>query len=204
MPDLVPHSQPPPRRLLPWRRRHNPLRRPTDRLESCLALTVALAVLVAAPAAMLLTASVAHRTYERTAHRQAEERHHVPATLLQASLRHPEPGSDEAGHTRYPTRVRYTAPAGRTRTATADVPGGLPSGATVDLWCDESGSLTAPPMRPDEIRNRTAGWSLTAGVVTVLTGFLAFTVARRRLERRNLASWGEDWATWGPRWTLPR
>lgn len=204
MPDLIPRSQPPPR--LPWNRRHrhNPLRRRTDRLETRVVLAVTLAVLVAAPAAMLLAASFTHRAFERTAHQQSQERERVPATLLDDSPRHPEPGSDEARHTRYPTRVRYPTPAGEPRTATAEVPGGLPSGSTVTVWTDRSGSLTEPPMRADEIRNRTLGWTLTAGLATALAGFLVLTAARGRLERRNLASWDEEWATVGPVWTLPR
>ncbi|GEB50087.1 MULTISPECIES: hypothetical protein [Streptomyces] len=204
MPDLIPHSQPPPRfPLLWWRHRHSPLLRPTDRLRAALGLVTAAAVLLTAPALALWTASVAQHRFQQTAHQQARDLHRVAATLLEGSPHHPEPGSDEARHTRYPARVRWTDATGRTRTGTADVPGGLPAGATVDLWTDDTGALTAPPMQPGEIRNRALGWSLGAAVATVLTGFLAYTVGCRRLDRRNLASWDEQWTAVGPRWSSP-
>ncbi|MFH8976669.1 hypothetical protein [Streptomyces sp. NPDC017890] len=205
----IPPAQPPPAapdpgrqpRPLLWRWRRNPLRRRTDRLQAWAALGILLAVLVAAPAAMFAVGDTAHRHYRGTAEHEAQTRDHRPAVLVHDAPRHPEPGSDEAKKTRYPVKVRFTGPDGRTRTGKTDVEPGLPADSTVLVWVDRAEKITGPPLTAQQIHSRTMGWALLAFLGVALTGLAAHGVTGLLLRRRNLAGWDAAWAATAPRWT---
>ncbi|MFZ3554236.1 hypothetical protein [Streptomyces sp. BH055] len=188
-------------RLLLWQWRRSPLRRPSDRLHAWITLTLALAVLVTAPAAMFAAGSSAQRHYQSTAQHEAFTRTQRPATLTRDAPRHPEPGSDEAKEARYPVPVRYTDAHGRTRTGKAEVAPSLPAGRTVLIWTDAEGGLTRPPLSTDQVHNHTMGWALLAFFAVPLTGLAAHAVAGRLIHRHNLAQWDAAWARTAPHWT---
>ncbi|MFE2046785.1 hypothetical protein ACFXAZ_38900 [Streptomyces sp. NPDC059477] len=205
----IPPAQPPPAdqpcppvRPVPfWRWRRNPLRRRTDRLEARIALALALLVPLLAGAALFLAGDTAQRHYRATAEREEHTRRHITAVLVHDTPGHPEPGSDEARHSRYPAEVRFTAPSGGVRTGTTDVLPGLPADSPVRVWVTTDGTLTEPPMTADEIRSRTAGWALLAFLAVALAGYAVHVVVARALRRRNLAAWDARWAETAPRWT---
>ncbi|WP_432077012.1 Rv1733c family protein, partial [Streptomyces wuyuanensis] len=203
MTSSIPQAQPPPEspRLRLWRWRRNPLLRPVDRLQGWIGLCLLAAVAAAAPAAMCAAGETAHRHYERIAQHQARVRHHIPAVLVHDVPRHPEPGSAEARETLYPAEVRFTDPAGHTRTAETAVAPGLSANSTVPIWADADGTPTDPPLDADRIRSHSVGWAALAGIAVVASGAAAYRLAGVVLLRRNLEAWGRAWADTGPRWT---
>lgn len=204
MTEQIPQAQPPPalrtKRL--WRLRHSPLRRRIDRVRTWAGVAVTAAVLITAPAAMLLAGRTTEHSLRDTAHDQAQSRHRSTAALLYDTPHHLEPGSDEAKHTRYMAKVRFTDADGRTRTGDAEVPPGLPAGATVTVWSNEHGDLTDPPMTDGQIRSRALGWAATAGITVALAGAAVHAAIGLVLKRRSLAGWDKAWADTAPRWTV--
>ncbi|MEU1268385.1 hypothetical protein [Streptomyces sp. NPDC005799] len=150
---------------------------------------------------MLLARDTAHRHYTRTAQHQAGTRHQTTAVLLEDTRRHPEPGSAEARKTLYPAKVRFTDRSGHSHTAKTDVQPALPKGATVRVWADTDGKITDPPLSPDQIRSRAAGWAVSAALGVRAGAAAAYGVAGRIIHRHNLAAWDTAWADTAPRWT---
>ncbi|MFE9169147.1 hypothetical protein ACFYNZ_06405 [Streptomyces kebangsaanensis] len=187
-----------------WRLRRNPLRRRTDLLQAWVGLGLLLAVLAAVPAAVFLAGDAAFRHYARTAEHQERTRWQTTAVLVHDSPRHPEPGSEEAKRTRYPVRVRFTDPGGRTRTAQADVHPGLSAGSSVDVWADTEGRITEPPMTDDQIRSRSMGWAIIAALAVCAAGAAVYGLTALMLRRRNLSAWAAAWSRTAPRWTTFR
>lgn len=178
-----------------------PLRRPTDLVQACIGLALTLAVLAATPLAMVLVGTTVHRSLQQTADEQAQSRHRTTAVLLHDAPRHPEPGSQEDRHTRYPVKVRFTDPTGHPKTATADVRPGLPAKSTVQVWTTDTGKITDPPWTAKQIRSRTLGAAGAAGAGVLIAGALTYAAASRALDRRRLADWDKAWAQTAPRWT---
>ncbi|MEU1464862.1 hypothetical protein ABZ467_30020 [Streptomyces sp. NPDC005727] len=202
---VPPPAQPPPGdlpRVTPWRLRGNPLRRRSDLLQAWLGIGLLAAVLAAAPVVALLAGDAARRHYARTAQHQAETRRPTTAVLLRDVPRHPEPGSAEAGRTRYPARVSVDGPDGRSRTVRTEVEPGLRAGSTVRVWADQNGEITGAPLTAEEIRSRVMGWAICAVLATVGTGAAAYGTAALAVRRHNLAAWDAAWARTAPRWTL--
>ncbi|SDK62333.1 Rv1733c family protein [Streptomyces indicus] len=175
--------------------------RRSDQVQAWIGSALVLAALAATPPAVFLAGGAAHDHYTRTAQSRAAGGRHTSALLLEDARRHPEPGSAEAGHVRYPAGVRFTDPQGRTRTATAEVPPGLSRGSTVRVWTTADGRITDEPLDPDEIRSRALGWAIIAALAVPLTAAAAYGIAHRVIRRRNLAAWDRAWAETAPRWT---
>jgi hypothetical protein len=194
-----PPQDPSPVRL--WRLRRNPLRRRSDLIQAWIGLALALAIPAATLGAVLLAGDTAHRHYTRTAQHQAATRHQTTAVLLEATRRHPEPGSAEARKTLYPAEVRFTDHNGHRRTAKTDVRPALPKGATLRVWVGADGTITDPPLSPDQIRSRAAGWAVVAALGVPATAAAVYGVAGRVIHRHNLVAWDTAWAETAPRWT---
>ncbi|AXK37144.1 hypothetical protein DVA86_07030 [Streptomyces armeniacus] len=207
MPEPPPESAPAPSAAVPpgpvrlWRWRRNPLRRPSDLLQAWLGLALTAAVLAAVPLTAVLTYGAVHRVLHDDATQEARAKHRTTAEVLDDVPQHPEPDSQEAAHTRYPARVRFTAPDASTRTGSADVRPGLPAGSTVRVWTDDRGDLTGAPPSAEEIRNRALGWSLAASAVVAVAGAAAYGIAGRVLDRHRMAAWEHDWSETATRWT---
>jgi hypothetical protein len=202
MPARLPPQSPPSElpRLMFWRLRRNPLRRRSDLAQAWIGIGLLLAALVATPPAMFLVGDTAHGHYSRTAQHQAATRHHTTATLVETAPRHPEPGSDEARETRYPTKVRFADPLGREHIAKAEVEPALPEGSTIRVWADIEGKVTKAPLSPDQIRNRAMGSALIAAIAVHAVAIGAYGTAHHIIKRRNLAAWDTEWARTAPRW----
>lgn len=213
MPGGIPHAQPPPGtppgaspgappvelpRVMLWRLRRNPLRRPTDLLQAWLGIGLLLAVLTAAPAALFVVGDAAHHHYAQSADRQERTRWRTTAVLVHDAPRHPEPGTPEEKQARYPVEVRFTDPGGQARIAETGVPPGLTAGTAVDVWADTHGRITGPPLTTDEIHSRSMGWAITAFLSVAALGATAYGAAALVLRRRNLAGWETAWAGAAP------
>ncbi|OEJ37060.1 hypothetical protein AR457_34075 [Streptomyces agglomeratus] len=205
MTDEIPQAEPRPalRPARLWRWRRSPLRRPTDLVQAWIGLALTLALLAATPLAMVLVGTTVHRSLQQTADEQAQSRHRTTAVLLHDAPRHPEPGSQEEQHSRYPVKVRFTGPAGHPQTATTEVRPGLPAQSTVQVWTTDTGRITDPPWTAEQIRSRTFGSAGAAGTGVLIAGALTYAAAARALDRRRLADWDKAWAQTAPRWTPP-
>ncbi|MFI1562882.1 hypothetical protein ACH4ZX_07375 [Streptomyces sp. NPDC020490] len=188
-------------RVTLWRLRRNPLRRRSDLVQAWTGLGLLLAALAATPAAMFLAGDASYHHCTRTARHQAATRHHTTATLIEDARRHPEPTSAEARKTRYPSKVRFTGPDGRTHTGTTDVQPALPRGSTVRVWVGTDGKITDPPMSPGQVRSRAMGSAVIAALGVHATAAAAYGAVGRVVQRRNLAAWDTAWAETAPRWT---
>ncbi|MFE1834500.1 Rv1733c family protein [Streptomyces sviceus] len=202
----VPPADPPEEfpRVLLWRWRRNPLRRRTDLAQGWIGVGLLLAVLAATPCAMILVGDTAYRHYKETARHQSATRHDTSAVLVHDAPRHPEPGSDEAKKALYPVTVRFTDPHGRSRTAKTDVVPALTAGSTIRVWVDAEGKLTDPPLTTRQVRDSAIGCAVLAAMAVPILGTAAYSYARRRLERHNLAQWDTAWERVAPRWTTSR
>jgi hypothetical protein len=177
---------------------HNPLRRRTDRIVTCLAAQLLAAFLVGAP--LLAMAAIAWVGHEAATQQRAERAwHRVSAVLPNGS---PEPGlfltgvSPEAW-----VPARWAAPGGHARSGRILVQAGLAAGTTVPLWVDAAGRPTGPPLSRQAVLARESAAAVTAtfllGVVLLSLG----SAGRWALHRRRLAGWEAEWATVGPQWT---
>ncbi|MFE0452431.1 hypothetical protein ACFW2D_14245 [Streptomyces sp. NPDC058914] len=202
MPDPIPRAQPPPIRTVRWWRwRRNQLRRPSDLLQAWTGLILAMTVAITAPLAAWAAGTTVHDTLTAAASEQARTGRHTTAVLLNDAQGHPEPGSAEARETQYPVMVRYTAPDGTVRAATTDVDPGLPAGHRVRVWTDAEGTLTKPPMSPDEIRDRAVGAGALTAITVLITGTFAYRLTARALDQRRLRAWEAEWQQTARRWT---
>jgi hypothetical protein len=159
----------------------NPLRRPTDKIEACLAALTLVAFLAGAP-----VLSIAAGRAWVTEHFKRR----VSAVLLQAA--HPVTGLAPA---------RWIAPDGQPLTGRIPVSPGSAAGRTVSLWVNAAGSPTGPPLNRGAVLGREA---MAAVFVPIVLGWgLLFLAEAGRwvLDRRRLAGWDAAWAAVGPQWT---
>ncbi|MEV3973502.1 hypothetical protein AB0K68_36125 [Streptomyces sp. NPDC050698] len=103
--------------------------------------------------------------------------------------------------TRYPVKVRYTAPGGTARTATTDADPGLPAGHRVRVWTNAEGKLSKPPMPPDEIRSRAVGSGALTVITVLITGTFAYRLTARVLDHRRMRAWEAEWQQTTRRWS---
>ena len=180
---------------------HNPLRRHTDRLQTCIMAGLLAAFLAGAP---LLTVAAGGWAHAGDLREQRAERswHQVPAVLLQAAppqaaFRHWSSVTDWV-------RARWTPPGGRARVGEVPVPPGSPAGSTVLVWADRAGPVAGSPLTRDENTARVIATGMLAlAFLAVLVLGLA-QAAWRLLDRRRLAAWEAAWSSTGPQWTQRR
>nr|WSY58077.1 hypothetical protein OG999_47825 [Streptomyces sp. NBC_00886] len=185
------------------RRRHNPLRRRSDVVETWTALAVAVLLFVGAPLAGAAAGLWAHDQARTIAVAQRADRHRVHAQVIgnpPAEL----PSVEGSRPHSFLVAVRWTEPGKGQRTASAEVPAGTERGDMVDVWFDTKGrSVGAPP-------GEVLVWQHTFTVAACATGgviglvLLASMVTRRVSLRHRLAEWERDWALTEPQWTRRR
>jgi hypothetical protein len=104
-------------------------------------------------------------------------------------------------NTTVPVVAMWAAPGGRWRVGEVAAPAYTPAGAQVQVWVDQTGQATGPPLSPSELAERVIGIEmLAAGILTALLLSVA-ALARSQLNRRRLAGWESQWALIGPRWS---
>ena len=174
---------------------HNPLRRPIDRVHARVITALGLLFLIAVPFAATTTAHVVARAGVRAEHQQAQTRHRTDATVLGASQN--AQGSTFSGA----TRIMWHDTRGVARTAAVPAGGDERQGAHRTVWVDRSGHLTGHPRRHAQTIADSVMAALTVVVLLSLLHSVACTIVDRRLDRRRLALWEQEWTTVAPRWT---
>jgi hypothetical protein len=174
----------------------NPLRRLTDRLETCLLAGLFVAAAVWAPFA---AQTAGHTWYAQAAHtRQAQlaARHEVTAVLAQSA-------GVIGAYTltsQVPTLASWTSAHGVPRAGDVAARLGSPSGTLVRVWTDDNGYLTSPPLTVTQVSDQTDAARVTA-VGGIIVCYMAITLAiRQLLNRRRMAAWEADWVATARVW----
>jgi hypothetical protein len=186
----------PPRHLARRLVGRNELRRPADRIETAVIVSLVAAFLTAAVAA----ACFAGHLYQ-SEHTAAAGLRPTVAVLSQPGPAAMTPAAAVGARWRLPNGTERS---GTLTTATAPAIYHAPAGTSVQIWLDRSGEPAAPPPSPEDMifLALLAGITATAGAAVVL--ILCYTFCRRVLDRHRLAGWESAWAAVGPRWTSHR
>ncbi|HVT69805.1 MAG TPA: hypothetical protein VHF26_18785 [Trebonia sp.] len=176
----------------------NPLRRTTDRLETCLLAGLLVAAAAGAPFA---AQAASHAAYLSALHTQQEQRattHRVQAVLTQAAT-----GVDGYSAA-VPAQASWTSPTGVRRSGEVPAEPGSAAGTTVTVWTDGNGDLAGPPLTTSEVAGQAdaAMAGAIAGVVAVFAASAGIT--RQVLYRRRMAAWEADWLATAPTWNRQR
>lgn len=180
--------------------RRNPLRRRSDVVEAWTVLLLGAALWVGAPLAGVFVGYHTHHETLLEADRQRAVSQAVRATL---SRNTPATGASAGGAasvSKVLGPVRWTTADGRGGTGVARVAAGSRAGATVTVWLDGEGRITAPPPSHADAWARGTGTGIaTTAAVAVMVGGAWLTV-RGVAHRRRMAEWEREWAMTGPQW----
>jgi hypothetical protein len=174
----------------------NPLRRPTDQVESVLRILLVAVFLscgppLAAAAGHLLTAP------------SRQSWHRVTAVILATA---PAASTPRGALATYWVPASWRDRDGGGRTGNAPVRPGTRAGGTVLLWADPAGQLSAapPPRRVSQTPLLVAAaWA--AALASLALGLcMVAGLARCVLDRRRMRAWAAGWTAIEPRWTARR
>lgn len=174
----------------------NELRRPSDRIEGAILVTLAAAFLAAAVVAGFLAAHV-YRSQRLAAQGlrpvvavvsasgPIDTTAFPPATGVQARWRLPD-GAERSG-----VLTPWVAPA---------IFDAIP-GTDVQIWLNRAGQPQPPPpgQRVAILDALITGVVVTTAAAVLL--MLGYQLCRMALDRHRLATWASAWAATGPRWT---
>ena len=177
-----------------WRFDRNPLRRPTDRIETTLLAVLVIAFLVGAPFAAIATGAWVHGMARHAQLAEQASRTQVTAVTLAVI----PPG---AGDLVWQAQARWEAPGGHTVTHEIPVPPGTKVGEKLKIWTDRAGDETTAPLLDSQVAEQ-ADLGATGGVIGLAAVVaVAWALARWTLNKRRMAAWDTDWHATGPRWT---
>jgi hypothetical protein len=175
----------------------NDLRRPSDRIERAVLVTLAAAFLAAVVAASVVGAHMYNS-------QRATDARLRPAVAVLA-----QSGPTEILTGSWQARARWRAPDGRPRAGyltTLTAPGiwNAAAGTRVPVWLTSSGEPAAPP--PGQMTIILNAFLIPfSGAGGVGIGLIiCYRLCRLALDRWRLAAWESDWALIGPRWTSRR
>jgi hypothetical protein len=184
-----------------WRLDRNPLRRTTDRVETCLLAALFAAAAAAAPFAAAAASHAEHASALRAEQAQIASTHRVRAVLTQ-----PAAGALN-GYTvsaLAPAQATWTSVTGVRHSGQVLAPDGSPKGSTVTVWTDAVGDLTSPPMLPSQVSDQSELAAIVA-VVAVAAAFLCGAgIARHVLNKRRMAAWDAGWIVSSRAWNRQR
>ncbi|MHB1816576.1 MAG: Rv1733c family protein [Streptosporangiaceae bacterium] len=179
----------------------NPLRRPTDRLESAVRALLVLVFLIGGPLVAGLGGHLTDASGLRQV-RQEQSWRQVSAVLLRSA---PHPYYAYGSMTTYWIPGQWRTPSGRIEVADVPTAPGARAGSIVRLWVDRAGHATGRlPLTRGLVTLRTAAAFTITLIVFGIALLMVSGVVRYLLDRRRLAIWGTEWAAFGPRWTSRR
>ena len=174
----------------------NPLRRRTDRLETCLLAGLFVAAGAGAPLAAQAAGHAWHADAARTRQAELATRHEVTAVLAQSA------GAigEYTLSSQVPTLASWTSAGGAPRAGDVPAVPGSPSGTLVNVWTDARGYLVSPPLTITQVADQVDAARLTA-VGGVIVGYMTSALAiRQLLNRRRMAAWDADWVATARVW----
>lgn len=174
----------------------NPLRRGTDRLETCLLVGLFAVMAVVTPFAARLIGHASHAAALQVRQEQLANRHQVRAVLT----RNAGPVSGYSLSAYVLTPATWTSVTGVRRSGEVPAEPGSRKGTSISVWIDRNGYLDSPPLDVSEAASQAdaamVGVIVAAGVVYI-TGAAAI---RQLLNRRRMAAWDADWVATAPTW----
>ncbi|GAA0399888.1 Rv1733c family protein [Streptomyces luteireticuli] len=185
-----------------WRWRRNPLRRPTDVLESWVWAAAVVVMLAAGSLAGWLTGSAAHAALRQTVREQALHRHLVSATALRTAGR--GTGADREATTGregyHRVLARWPSPDGTWRTGLVPLPAAAVPGHRFPLWTDDHGRLAGRPLdaATASVHAALAGAAAAAAAAGAVQGLRVLAV--RRIMRWRHGQWDRAWERAGQTW----
>jgi hypothetical protein len=167
------------------------LARGLDRAEAATVLMLTAVWLVALP----IVATVASVRWADAAAESSAQQHTLTAVeaVVEQNVQMPI-GAADAAPVWITAPVSWTGPGGRPGAGIVEVPVTAAVGDHVTVWLDGAGrSVAAPPsaeaLAGTAILTGAGGW-LLIGLALLVLGWLV----RRRLDRRRLSAWGQEWA----------
>lgn len=175
----------------------NPLRRPVDRLQGIILLTVVLIGLAVVPIALLVGQEVRQRQ-EQAAELASVDRYEVAAELTQNVQ---FAVTDNEAQSLYPTSAIWQLPNGPVYSGSILAPSGSSKGERVMIWVSADGNPVAEPLTVEQ-----AYWQGVLITLVVLLGSLIvlsglYGIVSWVLFRARLARWAREWDAVGPYWT---
>jgi len=175
----------------------NPLRRTSDRVETCL-LAGLFAVLAAlAPFAAQFASHAAYAGALRAQHAQLATRHLVRAEITQVV---PDPNSAYTLNTDEAADATWTSATGTRDAGQVLAPDGSRKGSVIAIWTDAAGNLVSPPLLTSQVSGdgQLAAFGAVTGLGAAYLG--AAAAARLVLNRRRMAAWDADWLVTAQAW----
>lgn len=188
-----------------WRWRHNPLRRRTDLCEAWVALVALLLMLLAAPAAGLMSASLTDDALQQAVRAQRDRRHLTTAVVVRRAVGPArfvdEPEGSVAERAARTVSATWKAPDGTVRRGTVPTTSRKTEpGSRVRIWIDDEGLPAPRPM--DMATAHTHAVLAGIGASMVMAGLVE--AARRlvvwRMMQRRYVRLDHAWAKAGPDW----
>ncbi|MCB5909471.1 Rv1733c family protein [Streptomyces pinistramenti] len=178
------------------RRRHNPLRRTTDRIESWLTAVTVLLIALGAPAAGAAAGGAAYDGLLETVRSQRAQRHLVWATVDRLASRaplDPDPETATQRDARLRVVARWTAWDGSPHTGQVGAPRLVEPGSRFRIWTDDRGRVMPRPMDTSTAGAHAvlAGLGVAAAVGGLVEGCRRLAV--RRMTARRYRRWDEAW-----------
>lgn len=161
----------------------NPLRRTSDRLEARLVL---LAIVGYAPLAVLAASYASHWVYNAGVRAQHVVHGRSVAAVVLTSAKSTKPTATAW------VPVRWTM-GSRTHADTAPVPFGVPAGATIRLWVDQSDRITTPPPTTGQLDDQVVAIKVLAPLLLAQILVLSLLMLRWYLNRQRFARWDFEW-----------
>jgi hypothetical protein len=170
----------------------NELRRTSDRIEAWCALVLIIAFVPLTVLSACYAASWAHARGMKE--QRAESLRQVTAVLLRAV---PAGDATAAGSAVIEAPARWTL-AGSTHVGEVEAISGTPAGTPTRIWVDAQGNAEPPPPTAAQVTASTVLVVAAAPLGVGLGLWLAWYALRFLLDRRRLASWAEEWSSFGP------
>jgi hypothetical protein len=179
----------------------NPLRRGTDRAQTCLLAGLFIATAAGAPFAAQAASRASYAAALQVRQEQMAGRHEVRARLTASAA----PVNGYALSTYVLTPATWTSAAGVHRSGEVPADPGSPKGSAVTVWVDDaSGYLDSPPLTIAEAAGQADAAMVGAIAGISLTYLAAVGVTMSVLHRRRMAAWEADWVVTAPAWNRQR
>jgi hypothetical protein len=177
----------------------NPLRRRTDRLETCLLGGLFVAAAAVTPFAAQAAGQASYTSGLHVRQEQLATRHEVQAVLTQdAGALGGYPLTAEV-----PAQASWMSAGGTPRSGEVPAEAGSQAGTVVVVWTDGRGYLVSPPLEASAVAGG-ADAAMVGAVTGVAVAYLAVAAATRQLlNRRRMAAWDADWLATARAWNRP-
>ncbi|WP_407548600.1 hypothetical protein QOM21_05540 [Streptomyces sp. Pv4-95] len=179
-----------------WRWRSNPVKRPSDVLESAVLLVALVLVCLGGPAVAVMAGRAAQGTFRE----QRQERYPATAVLVDDAPDRTSPAYSSGGDDKVRAPIRWRDAQNTVHRGSTQVEPGRPSGSKVPVWLDGRGRLTHQPLDP---AGGTAAATLVGGLAAggwcAAVSLVTYGL-RRLLKYRRARQWDEEWADVAARW----